>query len=181
MIAQSTDASAKESQSKSKPDPKHGKASSEAAPIWRTAILSTGALFEALIWLAVGSYRVYESAERGWFEPVLLAVPFVMAVTWLYATLRPIVRPSATPPYDLFILFSLHSVSATLDIGVPIYMHYHSGWPLPGRLASVAAIVNLVTILVLLAVILAMPLGVRSERALKRQKVCGILTCINSL
>ncbi|KAG9037596.1 hypothetical protein FRB95_004816 [Tulasnella sp. JGI-2019a] len=140
------------------------------APIWRTAALSFLAISEALTWLALGTHGLYEYIEKKDTDIVIIATPFVMTTTWWYATLRPMVRPKATPPYDLFVLFLVHWVWASLNIAIPIYMHYHAGWYLPTVLTMVAMITNLITITILLLLVLTMPLAIPSETAKALEK-----------
>ncbi|KAG8843875.1 hypothetical protein FRB96_003699 [Tulasnella sp. 330] len=140
------------------------------APIWRTATLSFLSILEALTWLALGTYSVYEYIERRNIDPMVVATPFLMATTWFYATLRPIARPTATPPYDLFALFLAYWIWGSLDIGVPIYMHYHAGWSLPTALSMGAMIANLTTVTVLLVIVLLMPLDIPSGAARRMEK-----------
>lgn len=142
-----------------------------SAPIWRTAALSFLSILEALTWLALGTYSVYEHVEYRNSDPMVAATPYIMATTWLYATLRPIVRPTATPPCDLFVLFVAHWIWAALEIGVPVYMHYHAGWLLPTALSMGAMIANLVTVTVLLVIVLLMPLSIPSETAKALERV----------
>ena len=75
-------------------------------PLWRTLILSTVSLFETLLWLGIGCYTLIVKPEDVWNG----VRDFLVAATWLYATLRPIVRPAATAPFDLLSLFSLHLI-----------------------------------------------------------------------
>ncbi|KAG9009269.1 hypothetical protein FRB94_012338 [Tulasnella sp. JGI-2019a] len=150
------------------------KPTSQAPPIWQTAILSILSAAEALTWLAIGAYRIYDHFEVHQTQTMVVVAPFLMATTWLYAAVRSLIHPTATPPYDLFFLFIAHFVSATLNIGVPVYMHYHAEWSLPTMSVMVVLIANLITVTTLLSVILAMPLLLPSERILqlKREGKC---------
>ncbi|KAG8878137.1 hypothetical protein FRB98_006383 [Tulasnella sp. 332] len=154
--------------SNSTPDPK---ATTKAQPpIWRTAILAILSATEALTWFAIGSYRAYELFEDRKSQTMVVVAPFLTSITWLYAAIRPVIHPTATPPYDMFFLFLTHFISAALDIGVPIYMHHHAAWTLPTISAMVVLLANLATIMILLSVILAMPLSIPSERARRLMK-----------
>ncbi|THH14161.1 hypothetical protein EW146_g6141 [Bondarzewia mesenterica] len=136
-----------------------------AVPLWKTLVFSWIALLESLTWLAVGSYIAFQGSE------VVLDIvhAFVAAVAWLYAAIRPVVRPQPTPPFDLFSLYFLNLALEIYNFGGIIYDLKILDLPLPSPLIIVAHVLNLVAILVLLLVILDMPLAVPSKRVDKEQ------------
>ncbi|EKM52518.1 uncharacterized protein PHACADRAFT_211766 [Phanerochaete carnosa HHB-10118-sp] len=129
-----------------------------SGPLWRTVVLSLIALAETLSWLVVGSYRFATQPEELWDD----LRPFAVAVSWLYATCRPVASPSATPPYDLFILYILRTAFDILTFGGELYNRAVNGISLPGSWTLAAQILNLAALCLLLGVILGMPLAVPS-------------------
>lgn len=125
-------------------------------PLWRSLLLAGIALVEALVWLGVGSYTVVVHPDEPWNS----VPPFLIAFSWLYAITRPIVSPTATPPYDLFALYTLHLVSSILTFGGVLFDHNVSGLPSPSPLALTAYIANLTAVAILMLVVLNMPVDV---------------------
>jgi len=149
-------------------------------PLWRTLLISTLSVVETLAWIALGTYRIV----TGPFHPSSL-LPYVLALAWIYASLRPILRPSSTPPYDLFWLFSVHLVMGVLMLGGVLYSHHVLDAPMPGRLSIVGLVGNLVGVVVGLVVVVNIPMAVPSSRVKKedivRNPYVGALTCSGSL
>lgn len=140
--------------------------------LWRTSLLSGISISVSLTWLAIGSYRLYEYLhhhKRSHLSDIV--VPFVVAVTWLYAGLRPIVRPTVTPPFDLFTLFLVYWTASSVDIFLYFYDHYTQDKTVVVGLPFGGMIANWVAITALLVVVLGMPLGIPSARVLEIQKV----------
>ncbi|TFK50633.1 P-loop containing nucleoside triphosphate hydrolase protein, partial [Heliocybe sulcata] len=135
-------------------------------PLWRTVILSFVALLESLVWLAFGAYRLVSGADsHAW----VAAQPFLLSFSWFYAFLVPILRPKATPPWDLLVLYCIHFVISTVSLGAVLYNHNVYLIPLPHPLAFAAMIADLTGIVVLLAVILQMPMAVPSKLVKKEE------------
>ncbi|TCD65592.1 hypothetical protein EIP91_002477 [Steccherinum ochraceum] len=134
-------------------------------PLWRSILLSGLALGETLAWLSIGSYVLITSDSN--FDTWRILRPFVVAFAWFYAATRPVVRPSATPPYDLFILFLIQFVLAIVTSGGLVYdnrvldIAYPPVWILVGHVA------NLVASFLLVVLILNMPLAIPSKRVKK--------------
>ncbi|KAJ7054741.1 hypothetical protein C8F01DRAFT_1221334 [Mycena amicta] len=126
--------------------------------IWRTFVFAVIGLVECLAWLAGGSFllitghSLWNAAQR-----------FLVASTWLYTVVRPISRPTATPPYDMFTLYGIHLAGGILQLGGYLFQHSAYGVPLPGAITLVALSLNLVAIVGLLTVIFGMPLGLPSH------------------
>ncbi|KAH8099895.1 multidrug resistance-associated ABC transporter [Cristinia sonorae] len=129
-------------------------------PLWRSVFLSGFALVETLVWLGYGSYVVVAEPADIWTN----VRPFVVAFAWFYAASRPITKPTATPPYDLFLLFLLHFVLGGFMLGGLVYDHRVLDVPYPPALFLVAHAANLVVVLLLVVIILNMPVGVPSKR-----------------
>ena len=141
--------------------------SSVAVPLWRSLVLSWLGLVQTLVWLAVGSYTLVVEPSHGWVTLCLVLI----SLSWLYATVRPIFHPMATPPMDLFSLYCIHLVAGTLLFGGAFYERDVAGAPLPSSIAVAGLILNLIAVLVLIAVVLRMPMGIPSHRVRKEDIV----------
>jgi hypothetical protein len=131
----------------------------EPGHFWKPLLLSWFALIETLVWFGVASFTLIQD-ER---DPVYVASPFVLALTWLFATVRPIVRPIPTPPFDLFTLYLINTVFELVSLGAFAYNHYAHATPFPPPLAVAAHILNLYVLLILVAIVLSMPLAIPSS------------------
>ncbi|KAH9854525.1 multidrug resistance-associated ABC transporter [Lenzites betulinus] len=134
-----------------------------AAPLWRTLVLSTVSLVESLLWVALGCYSLIVDPDNTWNGIRDLLV----ATTWLYAALRLIIKPTATAPRDLFVLFGAHLVLGLIVLFGHFYDTYVYAVPLPGTLRLTTEIVNLVAVGGLFIVVLNMPLGIPSKQVKK--------------
>ncbi|KZP25984.1 hypothetical protein FIBSPDRAFT_918282 [Athelia psychrophila] len=112
-----------------------------------------------LSWLALASYRLVTQP----FHPSS-ALPYVLALPWIYAALRPLLRPPATPPYDLFALFAAHLAMGALLLGGVLYTHYVLDGPPAAPLALAGLAANVASVLVGLAVVMDIPMDVPSSR-----------------
>lgn len=139
----------------------------ESAHFWKSLLLSWFALVETLAWLGVTSFTIIQD-ER---DPVYVASSFVLALTWLFATVRPIVRPKLTPPYDLFTLYLIYTIFELVSLGAFFYDHHAYGTPLPPPLALAAHILNLCVLFILVTIVLSMPLAIPSRRVEKAKIV----------
>jgi hypothetical protein len=79
-------------------------------------LLSWIARIETVVWLGIASFTVVQDQR----DSVFVASPFVFALTWLFATVRPIVRPTPTPPLDLFTLYLIHELVSLASAHSPI-------------------------------------------------------------
>lgn len=144
-----------------------------AVPLWRTVVLSWISLLQTLVWLGVGSFLLMDERTAVWAA----ICPMLVAASWLYATARPVLRPTATPPYDLFCLFIIQLISAILLLGGVLFDHNASGSPLPPTFVILGLVANLVAVLVLVVVVINMPVGVPSEHV-KKEEIVNVLSCI---
>lgn len=122
-------------------------------PLWRTVVLSTLSLLQSLAWLALASYRLITHPFH-----LRALLPFALALPWVYATLRPLLRPPTTPPYDLFVLFVAHLVMGALMLGGVLYTEAEASVLV---LAGLSA--NIMAVLVCLAVVVNIPMDVPSS------------------
>ncbi|KAI0752859.1 multidrug resistance-associated ABC transporter [Daedaleopsis nitida] len=128
-------------------------------PLWRTLVISSVSLVETLLWLGVGCYNLIvepENAWNGWRD-------FLVAATWFYATLRPVVWPAATVPYDLLTLFGAHLVLGLVTLLGHVYDHYVHGMPMPTTFHLVVYIGNLLAVSGLFILVMNMPLRTPSK------------------
>jgi hypothetical protein len=139
----------------------------ESRHFWKSLLLSWFALIETLVWLGIASFTIIQDNSG----PVYVASPFVLSLTWLFATVRSIVRPKLTPPYDLFTLYLIHTVFELVSLGAFAYSHHVHGTPLPPSLIFTAHILNLCVLFILVAIVLSMPLSIPSRRVEKAKIV----------
>ena len=133
---------------------------SKLVPVWRTVVFAFIGIVQSFYWVADGSYTLYSDPEHLWRG----AFSFFVAISWLYTAIRPITRPTPTPPFDMFALYLILLVGGILQLGGVLFDHSVLSAPLPSMLVMTALIANLLSILVLLAVTVNMPLGVPSNR-----------------
>jgi hypothetical protein len=93
-------------------------------PLRRTLSLTIPALLETVAWLALSSHHLVVSNDGESYRAYEIWAPSLVAISWLYASLKPVMRPSSTPPYDLFILYIVHIFTAFLSVGSTIYGEY---------------------------------------------------------
>lgn len=129
-------------------------------PLWRTVLVAFVGILECFCWTAVGAYRTYNEGSLVW----LGILPFFLAVAWLYPALRLIVRPTPTPPFDLFTLYLMFLVTSIIQIGGLVYDNTVSDTPLPPTLILIIQVSSLAAVLILLVVTVRMPFAIPSNR-----------------
>lgn len=134
---------------------------------WKIVLLSLIAFAETFSWLAVACYMFSVGTSSVWNPTSFILI----ATTWLYAGCRPILKPQSTPPYDLFLLFSVHLISGILLLSGIAYSNDVFATPLPGAPILVGLLFNLVAILGGLFLIASMPMGTRSNLVKKSDLV----------
>ena len=139
-------------------DPRH---------FWKTLFLSCIALIETIAWLSVASHNAIQDQQ----DPVRVVSSFVSALTWLFATLRPILRPKPTPSFDLLVLYLIHFVAEVVSLGEFVFNKHAYGTPLPNTLALTAHILHLGALFILIAIVFSMPLAIPSRRVDKENIV----------
>jgi len=139
----------------------------ELVPLWRAIVLVFVGIIQCLTWIAIGSYRLYDD-PRDVLRGVL---PILVALTWLYTTVRPISHPIATSPFDLFSIYLVLFCVGFLQFGGIVFDHNILGSPWPSTLTLVALFANLLALLVLLIVVLSIPLALPSNRINKKDIV----------
>lgn len=141
-------------------------------PLWRTIVLSFLGILQSFVWVAYGAYRAYNEESLIWRN----LLPFLVGISWIYAAIRPIVRPTATPPYDLFTLYSILLATSSLQIGGFLFDYGVFDIPLPPTVVLVAHFGNLIAILILLTIVVKMPVAIPSDKMdLNKLVICGFL------
>ena len=136
-------------------------------PLWRTIILSFLGILQSFVWVSYGAYRAYNEVSLIWRN----LLPFLVGVSWIYAAIRPIVCPTATPPYDLFTLYSILLAASSLQIGGFVFDSGVFGIPLPPTVVLVGHFGNLIAILILLAIVVSMPVAIPSNKVDRNELV----------
>lgn len=134
--------------------------------LWRTVVFVFTGLLASLAWLADG-YFLLMTGEPRW-EVIKRCL---VASTWLYTIVRPILRPTATPPYDLFTLYILHIAGGILQLGGYLFQRNAYSAPLPSKLVLVGLSANLAASVGLVVAILGMPLAFPSHLVKKEEIV----------
>ncbi|KAG8762089.1 hypothetical protein FRC11_011215 [Ceratobasidium sp. 423] len=78
---------------------------------WRQITLTVLSLLETSGWAAVVAYQAKHSAGL-----LALVTAIIALVSWVYAALRPSIRPSRTPYYDLFTIYFSHFLAACVAL-----------------------------------------------------------------
>jgi len=137
-------------------------------PLWRTLSLAIPALLETIAWLALSSYRLVVFDFNKSHATYELWAPFLVAISWFYASLKPVMRPSPTPPYDLFVLYLVHAFTALLSVGSALYRQYIYG-EIVSNAYVLATTIHFIILGGLLAIVFSMPLGVPTARVDKEE------------
>ena len=143
---------------------------SKLVPVWRTVVFAFVGIVQSFYWVANGSYILYSDPEHLWRG----AFSFFVAIPWLYTAIRPITRPTPTPPFDMFALYLILLTGGILQLGGVLFDHSVLSAPLPSALAMTAFIANFLSILALLAVTVSMPLAVPSNKVDSKDIVIGM-------
>ena len=140
-------------------------------PLWRTFLLCIVALLETLAWIAYGSFRVIMSQKQHDPEPALI-LPFILALPWLYALFRPLLKPPLTPPYDLFVLYLAHLSMGVIMLGAVLFNHTNYDLPLPDTWALVGLVANLVLLIIGLVLIVSVRMAIPPKGVSPDDIVC---------
>jgi len=142
-------------------------AKTEYSSRWHTVMFVTMGLLECLAWTIFGAFQLYEGPTNVWVG----AIPFLVSVSWLYSAVRPIVRPLATSPYDLFVLYGIFSASVLRSCGI-LYNQIFLGVPPPTNFTFMVLIADLICAFVGLGTTLVMPLGIPDPTVDRNEIVC---------
>ncbi|KAF9471234.1 hypothetical protein BDN70DRAFT_888357 [Pholiota conissans] len=134
-------------------------------PVWRTVVFAFVGMLQAFYWVADGAYRLYNDRLNVWSG----VFSFLVAISWTYTIVRPIARPTATPPYDMFAIYLVMFFAAILQLGGVWFDHNILAIPYPSAFTIAGLIANLLTVFALLTVVLSMPLAIPSNRVDKAE------------
>lgn len=146
-----------------------GEEPKQPVPLWRSLLISIISLLEALVWFAYGSFALILDSTSVWDD----VRPFLIALSWLYAASRPITRPTATPPFDLFAFFILQLLVGVLALWGILYDYQVRGLALPPPWILAGHVVNLAAVSSLLFLVVSMPLAIPSKRVDRHEIVGG--------
>ena len=158
-------------------------------PLWVAITLSSISVVQIVVWTAIGTYKFATlSLDKGWgwdsasWSSIWDAIrPLIISTTWIFAAVKPMVKPTITAPFDLFVLYVAHFLGAVLTIGRIIFDHQIYGVPLPPTLFVAAYILNLVAIVFLILIVLSRPVGVPSRKIDKSEIVRVIVMILSNL
>lgn len=137
-----------------------------------TPLIFTLSAIELVAWIAYGVNNVYGILSSDGRVTVSTFQPFAQAGLWLYSAARILHHhPIPTPPYDLFLLYTIQLIKASVDVAAPVYFHYVGGLALP-KWAVVASSLDIVLVTLLLLAVLRMPMGIPSRRVVEYRQVC---------
>lgn len=132
-------------------------------PLWRTIVLSTLSLLEAIAWAGFGAEHLVVAHRADDLKAFTTWSPFLIALSWFYSTLRLILRPQPTPSYDLFTLWLLYFIGAVLTVGTVLYDRTAYDIPFPGNGIMLVLVANLVTTAFLVLNMLSLPIAIPSK------------------
>ncbi|KAJ7863247.1 hypothetical protein B0H13DRAFT_2237135 [Mycena leptocephala] len=132
--------------------------------LWRARLFTVAGLLQTLAWIAAAGFHslTADTVDAWTFTQCLL-----MAFSWLYTAVRPIVSPPVTAPYDLFSVYVLHVVGGALLLGGHLFDHAVAAVPLPSTLVLIGFSANLVVVFTLLYVTVQMPMNLPSPHVKK--------------
>jgi hypothetical protein len=122
-----------------------------------TVPISTLALLETIAWMAMLAY--YWSFGNMTFA----LVSMTMALSWGYTFVRPLFRPTVTPPFDIALLLLTQLSTGVLGLFGHAYDRYATSKPWPSGWVFVGEIIDLVIIFTLLVVIFRTPVEAIDE------------------
>lgn len=133
---------------------------------WKAGFLVVPTLFETAYWVFWACRQVMLARERHRLMPVLIITPILLALSWLYACIRPLFirRRPLTVPYDLFAVYLSMLTILGLDVGSIIYKRYaySHGRPAPDTNHAIVVVLMLhfFALSILLGTVLSLPIGI---------------------
>jgi hypothetical protein len=130
---------------------------------WKAGILVVPALFETAYWLFSACRQAILAHEHHPPTPVLIITPILLALSWLYACLRPLFirRRTLTVPYDLFAVYLSMVAILGLDVGSIIYKRYaYQTVPEISHATALILMLHFFVLFILLGTVLSLPMGV---------------------
>ncbi|KAJ7892528.1 multidrug resistance-associated ABC transporter [Mycena olivaceomarginata] len=127
-------------------------------PVWRPLLVVFG-LAQSVAWVSIAAFSLVIEA------PLWQALSkLLLSTTWMYTVVRAATHVTATPPYDLFVLYLVYFVTGVVELSAYVFEYNVGGVPLPGRAVLWGLSANIAATLLLLLAVLRMPLGVPSGR-----------------
>ncbi|KAJ7121096.1 multidrug resistance-associated ABC transporter [Mycena epipterygia] len=114
-------------------------------------------LLQALAW---GAHALWSLMGRNAIDKSRGTQDLLIAVSWLYTAISPVLHPSATVPYDLLTIYLLHGAGGVLMLGGYIFDHTVEGIILPSGFILVGLSANIGVTFSLLYVAIRRPLRV---------------------
>ncbi|KAJ6452441.1 hypothetical protein C8R45DRAFT_1040659 [Mycena sanguinolenta] len=127
-------------------------------PVWRPVLVLIGAA-QCFAWTGVAAFDLVTDTSL-WAA----FCAFFLSWTWLYTATRAATHRAATPPYDLFALYLVYFVAATVELAGHLFEWSVDGVPLPGTAVLFGVLLNVASTLSVLLAVLSMPLNVPSGR-----------------
>jgi hypothetical protein len=127
---------------------------------------------ETLWYLGYGCYLLYEDPHNLWKGVRALS----FSIAWLYTVVRPVARPTPTPPFDVFAIYVSLFIATTLELAGYLYDHNVYDVPLPSGLVLSGFGITLLASIVVLAVIFGMPLAIPSDR-IRKEDIVSTCSC----
>ncbi|KAJ7069893.1 hypothetical protein C8F01DRAFT_1114453 [Mycena amicta] len=107
-------------------------------------------------WVGVAAYS-FATESSGILQMLLSG-------SWMYTVLRAATHASATPPYDLFMLYCAYAITGFIQLGGHVFGELVDRIPLPNSTVLTGLILNEASALAVLLAVLQMPLNVPSSR-----------------
>ncbi|GJJ07978.1 hypothetical protein Clacol_002185 [Clathrus columnatus] len=142
-------------------------------PYWRTAFLIVLSCVELTGWLAVAIYNLIQFNQQNNSAPFsfLPWTSYLIAFAWVYVLARILHTPPVTPPYDLFILFSIYFFQGVYHLGYAFFFYSTKEIPLPSNLELLAQGVNVGILLCLLLVVFSLPLNAQRLKVTSKDEL----------
>ncbi|EKM76533.1 hypothetical protein AGABI1DRAFT_122491 [Agaricus bisporus var. burnettii JB137-S8] len=132
---------------------------SHSLPLWRTTVIAFVGVVETLWHLGYGCYLLYENSRNLWGGIRALT----SSIAWLYTVIRPVARPTLTPPFDVLAIYISLFFGTTMEFAGYIYDHNVYDIPLPSGLVLAGFGISLLAIMAVLGVVFGMPLAIPSD------------------
>ncbi|KAJ7764128.1 hypothetical protein DFH07DRAFT_1059163 [Mycena maculata] len=126
-------------------------------PVGRPLLTIIG-LIQTVAWVGIAAFS-FATDKRAWEGISQL----LLSGTWMYTTVRAVTHLDATPPYDLFTLYTIYCVTAVVQFVGYLFEYYVADIPLPGRLVVAGMCANVASTFIVLLAVLQMPLNVPSR------------------
>ncbi|KAJ6542780.1 multidrug resistance-associated ABC transporter [Mycena capillaripes] len=137
---------------------------SESARLWRSRVFIFAGLAQTLGWIAIAVFYFLAADSVNWWT---FAQYLLLAFSWSYTVVRPIVSAPVTAPYDLCLVYILHIVGGVLLLGGHFFDYAVTETPLPSTVILIELSASLAIVFALLCVTVQMPMALPSPRIKK--------------